>query len=137
MLSISSYLVIETTCCVKTGQDDNNRKYLRNKSKTGRRGGSWATPHHGPRASCMISAGQSTRRDGSPNRGQIRPNNAMSGPVSERTGQYVCMGCGGRRAQCAMDASAVRMRRRSLLLSACHRCPTRTARRRLLELGEG
>lgn len=41
---------------MKTSKSD-NRKYLIIKLKTGRGGGSWATPHQRPRAFCMTVSG--------------------------------------------------------------------------------
>lgn len=124
-------------CSRQTGHD-NNQKYLWNKSKTGRGGGSRATPHQSPRAFCMTrpGAGQST---GSPNRGQLWTMRCpvRSGPGSEwGKKEQVHAGSASRWAQCAVDGGAVRVRRSSLLLRPAPSPHTHRAERSLA-LGEG
>lgn len=90
---------------------DNNQKYLWNKSKTGRGGGSRATPHQSPRAFCMTRSGtgQST---GSSNKGQLwtmRCPVQLPGPV----------GVKGNRFTLAAMGSVLSARRTAAVRSGC------------------
>lgn len=124
----------------RTGHD-NNRKYLWNKSRTGRRRGSWATPHQRPRAFCMTRSGTG-QLSRSFNRGHLC---TIQCPVHPAP-RFASVGVrfwnrfaahSDRLVQCAVGGGAVRVRRRSLLLRRRPLAPhdrrtlTRSARRRV------
>lgn len=140
VMSFAWFSVIEEE---QTGQI--NAKYLRNESRTGRGGGSWATPHQRPRAFCMTPSGTGQSRLS--NKGHLC---TMRCPVRRALGSgrgrfweqvrvlYAALAqCGvrGRRRRCgpgaASLATASRAAHTPVAASPPRRAPRRPARRRV------